>query len=101
MLPTARTELVQLHPARVVPLVLPRAVRAFLADGARQRDHGSILGLGHWFSILVIRTGDGHAEIGPGNQGKPGDSTADPRSVSTSAMLLSRPRAPPDRAAAE
>jgi hypothetical protein len=47
VLAAPRTELVQLHPARVVLLVLPRAVRALLADGARQADHGSILGLGH------------------------------------------------------
>ena len=55
MLPTARAELVELHQPRVISLVLPRAVRAFLADGARQRDHGSILSLGHVVSILVIR----------------------------------------------
>ena len=47
MLPAARAELVQLQAPRVVPLVLPRAVRALLADSARQGDHGSVLGLGH------------------------------------------------------
>src|SRR5918995_5639675 len=51
MLPAAWAELVQLQPPRVVPLVLPRAVRALLADGARQRDHGSILGLCHWSQV--------------------------------------------------
>ena len=55
MLSAARTELVQLHPARVILLILPRTVRALLADGARQRDHGSILGLGHLVLILVVR----------------------------------------------
>jgi hypothetical protein len=57
MLPAARTELVQLHPARVISLILPRAVRALLAGGARQRDHGSILCLGHLISVLVVARG--------------------------------------------
>ncbi len=74
MLPTARTELVELHPARVVPLVLPRAVGALLADGARQRDHGSILGLGHLLLIPCQRPPasryGGHAELGCGDRGK-------------------------------
>ncbi len=47
MLPAARAELVQLHAPRVIPLVLPRAVRALFAGRARQGDHGSILSLGH------------------------------------------------------
>jgi hypothetical protein len=55
VLPAARAELVQLHAPRVVSLAFPRAVRAFLADGARQRDHWSILGLGHVFSFPVVR----------------------------------------------
>src|SRR5918997_3154994 len=38
VLPAARAELVQLQAPRVVLLVLPRAVRALLAVGARQRD---------------------------------------------------------------
>src|SRR5919112_5248170 len=51
VLPAARAELVQLHAPRVVSLVLARAVRALFADGARQRDHGSVLGLGHGLVI--------------------------------------------------
>src|ERR671914_2681088 len=69
MLPAARAELVQLQAPRVIPLVLPRAVRAFLADGARQGYHGSVLGLGHGSGSSLFATGSGHAEIGPGNRG--------------------------------
>ena len=45
--PISGAVLHQLQAPRVVPLALPRAVRALLADGARQCDDGSILGLGH------------------------------------------------------
>src|SRR5437867_7604502 len=41
VLPAARTELVQLHPPRVVPLVLAGAVGALLAGRASQRDDRS------------------------------------------------------------
>jgi hypothetical protein len=54
VLPTPGAELVQLEPARVIALVLPRAVRALLAGGARQGDHGSILGLCHSVSKIVF-----------------------------------------------
>src|SRR6476619_4465310 len=47
VLPATRAELVQLHPAGIVSLVLAGAVRALLAGRARQRDDGSIFGLGH------------------------------------------------------
>lgn len=47
VVPAAGTELVQLQPPRVVSLVLPGAVRALLAFGARQRDDRTVLGLGH------------------------------------------------------
>ena len=53
VLPASRAELVELHPARVVSLVLAGAVRALLADGARQRDHGSILCLSHVVLVSI------------------------------------------------
>ena len=55
VLPAAGAELVELHPAGVVPLVLAGAVRALLAGGARQRYHWTILGLGHGAMFLVSR----------------------------------------------
>jgi hypothetical protein len=74
MLPAAGAELVQLHAARVVLLVLPRTVRAFLADGARQRDHWSIFGLCH---VVLVSSSfapgppvGGHAKLGAGHRGK-------------------------------
>src|SRR6187397_611864 len=88
VLPAAGAELVQLHPPRVVPLVLPGAVRALLADGARQGDHRSILGFCHVKSVLRQRPPSmnrGHAETGPGNRGKRRDLTAIDGSASTSA----------------
>jgi hypothetical protein len=47
MAPIPGAVLHQLQAPWVVSLALPRAVRALFADGARQRDDGSILGLGH------------------------------------------------------
>src|SRR5687767_9554309 len=82
-MPTAsRAELVQLQPAGVVALALPRAVRALLADGARQADHGSVLGLCHVVRFLSHPPGDGHAEQGLGTGGRE-DSTAKSPWVST------------------
>src|SRR6266568_2115494 len=73
VLATARAILVQLEPPRVVSLVLPRAVRTLLAGGARQCDHGSVLGLGH-----VRRSSSspliGHGTLRPVTGGKLSDS---------------------------
>ncbi len=78
VLPAARAELVQLQAPRVVPLALPRAVRALLADGARQADHGSILGLCHVVSRFVVGPRQPRRTRG----GSPGESPA---------ILLQRP----------
>jgi hypothetical protein len=93
VLPAAWAELVQLHAARVISLVLARAVRAFLADGARQCDHGSILGLCHVVLVSSSST--------PG----PCPSARRPRqtrggSPGESLRILLRPRSRRQRAAA-
>jgi hypothetical protein len=66
VLPAAGAELVQLHAPGIISLVLAGAVRAFLADGARQRDHGSILGLCHvvLVSLSSAPIADGHIADG-------------------------------------
>jgi hypothetical protein len=79
MLPAAWAELVQLHAARVILLVLARTVRALLAYGARQGDHGSILGLCHVVLVSSSSTpGDRHPSIGTADLAQPIDSAATP-----------------------
>src|ERR1044072_107933 len=86
VLPAARAELVQLQAPRVVALVLPRAVRALLADGARQGNHGSVLGLGHGGVSSLSSAGRGHVEIGPGDRGNARDSTPAAAGSSTNGL---------------
>jgi hypothetical protein len=74
VLPAARAVLVELQPARIISLVLTRAVRALLAGGARQCDHGSVLGLGHVRSSSSFQTPKGHGTLRPVTGGKRGDS---------------------------
>src|SRR5438046_1366568 len=50
----ARAELFQLHPARVIALVLRAGVVALFALGAGERDQNAVLLLSHWTSPLEI-----------------------------------------------
>jgi len=74
VMPAARAEAVELQPPRVVPLVLARAVRALLAGGARQRDHWSVLGLGHVRSGPRRPARAAHVKLRWETGGKPRDS---------------------------
>ena len=89
VLPAARAELVELHPAGVVPLVLAGAVRALLAGGARQRDHWAILGLGHGaMSSSVARRRPRQTRAG--HRGKRADSRPPALGLSTTTVYRAR-----------